>query len=88
MSRYRIPSSAVVQNVGAESVILNLDDGHYYGLDEVGTRIIELVAQDTDTDSIAACLESEYAASADRIRADLETLLQDLLSHGLVEPAR
>lgn len=87
MTRYKIPSSAVVQKVGTESVILNLDDGRYYGLDEIGTRIIDLVAEEADTESIVERLESEYDSTAERIRADLQALLQDLARNGLVEPA-
>jgi len=43
--RVVIPERLLVQQLNCETVILDLDSGTYFGLDEVGTRVWQLLAQ-------------------------------------------
>ena len=74
----------LVQDLDGEAVLLNLDNGQYYGLDEVGFRMYQLlVASNSVGDAYKALLE-EYEIAPEQLCADLEALLVDLLKHGLV----
>ncbi len=85
MDTYRISDNAVCQTIGDESVILNLDNGQYYGLDEIGTRMLELLQEHGDIDTVVSVLAEEYDAERQRIRADLQELLGELQEQGIVQ---
>jgi sulfur transfer complex TusBCD TusB component (DsrH family) len=70
---------------GAETVILSLEDGVYYGLEEVGARIWELLQRPIQVSAIRDALVAEYDVDPERCRRDLLALLQDLAARGLVE---
>jgi hypothetical protein len=85
MTQYKIPEQVVVQNVSGESVLLNLDNGKYYGLDEIGTRMLELMREHGDVEQLIAPLLAEYDVSEEVLRKDLDELLAQLVDAGLVE---
>ncbi len=65
-------------------VLLNLDDGQYYALNEVGGRIWDLCDGSRSILEIVAVLCQEYDAPAETIEADVLEILEDLESAGLV----
>jgi hypothetical protein len=70
----------------AESVvILNLKDGVYYELKEVGTRVWNLIQQPTSIQSILEMLLEEYEVDAERCETDLLDLAENLVKVGLIE---
>jgi hypothetical protein len=82
---YCISKNAIRQAIGDESVILNLDNGQYYGLDEIGTRMLELLEEHGDIDTVVNTLAEEYDTERERIRADLQQLLGELQDQGIVQ---
>jgi hypothetical protein len=68
-----------------EAVILDLKNGIYYGLDEVGARIWTLIQQPRRVQEILETLLSEYDVELERCEYDLLSLLRELKSRGLVE---
>jgi hypothetical protein len=80
----RISETAVTRNLDGESVILNIDSGIYFGLDEVGTRVWQLIEEVGDVESILRVLQDEYDEAPDVIRADVEGLLALLIDKRLV----
>lgn len=70
--------------LSGESVILNLKNGVYYGLDRVGTRIWNLIQAPTMVASIRDSLLAEYEVDSGRCEADLLRLLQKLADQELV----
>jgi hypothetical protein len=83
-STFEVPAHVVARRIGDDSVILDLQSGTYFGLDPVGARIFELVAQGRALGDIQRTILAEYEVAADVLEADLERLLDDLQSHGLV----
>lgn len=75
--------------MGAEQAILQLDSGKYFGLNPVGARVWQLLAQPRTVSEVLATLLAEYEVPADRCRADLLALLHKLHAAGLiaVQPA-
>lgn len=68
-----------------EAVILNLDSGIYYGLNEVGARIWELVQQPCSFGELHGILLEEYDVPSDTCEQDLTKILLDLKHANLVE---
>ena len=82
------PSGEVlVQEVGDEAVLLDLAGERYFGLDPIGTRIWQLLADAPSLQQVHATLCGEFDAPAERIQADLLALVQELAVAGLVEIA-
>lgn len=67
-----------------EAVILKLDTGVYYGLNEVGARVWALVQQPTPFKVMLQTVVSEYEVEPQECANDLLTLLEELKAAGLV----
>ena len=80
-----MPSDVLISEVGGESVLLNLKSERYFGLDEIGTRMWKAL---TTSDSIQMAYESllaEYDVEDDRLRQDMDELIEKLVEQGLME---
>jgi len=74
---------AVFRELEGESVLLNLETGMYYGLDEVGTRAWQLAAADGSLRAVRDALAEEYEAEPAVIEHDLLALADTLIGKGL-----
>lgn len=80
-----VPSEhAVESRVGEETVLLHLENGTYYGLDAVGTRIWALLKEGMEPQAICEILWHEYGQAQDVIAADVRQFLSDLEAQGIV----
>ena len=68
-------------------VLLNIDNQQYYGLNDVGARMWELLLELRSLDAVTERLEAEYEIDRETLRADLERLVRDLLHAGLLKAA-
>lgn len=74
----------ISSDIEGESVILNLKSGTYFGLNEVGSRVWQLIQSQRHFRDISATLCHEYAVDADVCDRDLLTLLVELFNAGLI----
>ena len=72
-------------DLSGEAAILNLQEGAYYGLNEVGSRIWALLQQPRTVEEIRDCLLEEYDVEATRCEHDLLALMQQLAAVGLID---
>jgi Coenzyme PQQ synthesis protein D (PqqD) len=80
-------SEQVSANLAGEAAVLNLEDGVYYGLDTVATRIWDHITEPTRVEDIVAVLLREYDVDADRCERELLKFLERLAERGLLEVA-
>lgn len=78
-------SEQLSSELGDETVILNLADSSYYGLDAVGSRIWSLIQEPKEVREVVDTLVQEYEVEPDRCERDTVALLSDLRSRSLVE---
>jgi hypothetical protein len=78
--------NVLFQDLGDESVLLSLDNDRYYGLDDVGTRMWQLLAEHSDVATVISHLLGEYAGQVDEatLRRDLGELIAKLAEAGLL----
>jgi hypothetical protein len=95
MSRAVPPDASVVATerqlsttLGDEVVILGLDDSMYYGLTGTGARIWELVQSPRTIEEIVTAITTEFDVDRERAEADLDALLAELQSRGLIAITR
>ncbi len=74
----------VAQRAKDEVVLLDLDAGTYFSLDEVGGRVWELCDGARTVTEILAVVVAEYDAPADVIEADVNRLLEELEAEALL----
>lgn len=79
-----IPPQVMARTVGDETVILDLANGTYFGLDPVGARMWELMGKDKTLAEICEQLLEEYEVSRDDLERDTLRLTQELADQGLV----
>ena len=85
--RLRHSPNATFQNVADEAILIHLQTGVYYSLNEVGAAYWNML---DGTRTIADCATSiavEYAAPPEVIAADLLEISADLVKEGLAEAA-
>ena len=73
----------ISQEVSGETVLLDLGSENYFGLDEVGTRIWQLIEQSGNLQVIFDTMLEEYEVSPDQLLEDLGELVNQLSSQGL-----
>ncbi len=74
----------ISQEVSGETVLLDLESENYFGLDEVGTRIWQLIKESGDLHTIYNTLMEEYEVSAEQLQQDLDALLGEIEKLGLI----
>ena len=79
-----VPEHVLARQASGETVLLNLQDEQYYGLDGVGTRFWELAEAGTTFGDAVRILLAEYDVERDALVADLEALVAELHENGLV----
>lgn len=67
-----------------EAVILNLDSGIYYSLNEVGTKVWGLCDGSNGVRDITAAIVEEFEVQEEIAQKDILELISDLLTEGLV----
>lgn len=81
----RASRSQVACTLGEEVMILNLENGVYYGLDPVGARIWELLQEPRTILEIRDALLHEFEVEPGRCEHDLLQLISQLLDARLVD---
>jgi|SRR5262245_11375481 len=82
-----VTEDTLINVIEGESVLLNLKSEKYFGLDPVGTRMWTLL---TTSDSIQSAYETlldEYDVGAEKLRLDMQGLIEKLIANGLMEVA-
>jgi hypothetical protein len=75
----------ISSDLGDEVAILDLEGGMYYGLDNAGARVWELIQEPRRVSEIHATIVDEYDVEPERCERDIVSLLQNLREEGLVE---
>jgi hypothetical protein len=74
-------------DVNGEIVALHVEKGQCYGMNAVASRVWTLLAEPMAPGEICAKLAEEFDVDPDTCRADVQALLADLKSEGLVRTA-
>lgn len=82
--RVYIAPNVLMQVLNDEAVLLDLNGERYYGLNRVGTRVWQLLAENSDVDAVLKQLLTEFRVDVETLRRDLATLFQDLVQAKLI----
>jgi hypothetical protein len=82
--RVEVPAEVVWQRVEDQVVLLELSDGEYFALDEIGSHMWELLQDCDDVHALPAQLEQIYEADEATLRRDLASLIEKLVDADLL----
>jgi Coenzyme PQQ synthesis protein D (PqqD) len=74
----------IAATVDREIVILSVERGSYYGLDDVGSEIWQQMASPVRVDTLCEALAAKYDADRATIERDVLALLDKLTAEGLI----
>jgi len=84
-SRVSVAQDVLFRIVGEEAVLLNLKTELYLGLDDVGTRMWNVLVEASSIQAAYDALLLEYEVEPSRLREDLDEFLGKLLEQGLIQ---
>jgi hypothetical protein len=79
-----VPSAVLMRELDGEAVLLNLDSERYFGLDEVGTRMWNVMTTSPTLGAARDVLAGEYDVPAETLSADMTRLVEELVENGLL----
>ena len=77
----------IAATVDREVVVLSIERGSYYGLDEIGSDIWQLIEKPIGVAALCDALAAKYDADRVTIERDVLALLEKLVAEGLVTAA-
>ncbi len=81
--RWRRAADVRFRVVGGEGVVVRQSSGEALVVDQVGARILELLAERPTAAEIVRRLEAEYEVEPERLAGDVERFLGELLEAGV-----
>lgn len=74
----------MMADLEGEAVLLNIQSGRYFGLNEVGTSIWSLIKEPQSVSEILGALSQIYDAPAEALHHDVLTFLNDMEKRSLL----
>jgi coenzyme PQQ synthesis protein D (PqqD) len=74
----------IAATVDREIVILSVDRGSYYGLDDIGSEIWEKLASPIRVDAICDALAEKHEGDRPTMERDVLALLEQMAAEGLI----
>ena len=87
-SRVRIQDDVLFQELQGEAVLLNLKTGVYLGLNQIGTRIWQLLQEDGALNRVMEVMLQEYDVTQEKLSQDLLDLVGQMEKQGLLVEAK
>ncbi|MFW5886210.1 MAG: lasso peptide biosynthesis PqqD family chaperone [Bacteroidota bacterium] len=83
-TRIKRKEGLIEGNVDNEVLLLSIDSGKYYGLDDIGTRIWEMLGKPMKIVDIVAVLQKEYNVDEQICREETLEYLDELLLNEII----
>lgn len=74
----------VVAELDGKTVMMSLENGQYYGLDEIATSIWESISNPITVKELVAKLTSEYSITQEQCQKDVLEFLENIYNKQLV----
>ena len=85
MVHFSIPSTILVQKVQNETVLLNTENGEYYKLNSMGSKMLSALESQGCPDAIIDSLHAQYHVDKEELRKDLMELIHLLEGFSVLE---
>lgn len=79
-----VPVHVMARQVGEDCVMLDLENGIYFGLDPIGARVWQLLGEGKTLEQSCAAMLVEFDVSRERLESDVLRLAGELAAQGLI----
>ena len=86
-TRFSVPPQVMSRLVEDETVLLDIASGMYFGLDGVGKRIWESIADGLSLGDAVSVITAEFEVDDTQAQADVIEFATELVSRGLLDTA-
>lgn len=83
-ARLEAAPAVVTREVGGEMMLVDLDSGTYFGLNDVGGRLWQLLDEGQPLGQACAQLLNEFEVDRDQLECDLTALVGELVERKLL----
>jgi hypothetical protein len=84
-TRVRMAKDVLMQKVGDDSILLNLNTENYFSLDEIGMRIIDTLQESDSVAQAVGKLVGIYEVDEDKLTKDAVRLIEECEQNGLLQ---
>jgi len=84
---FRVNERVVFREIDDRIVLINLDSGYYYSLNEVGCFIFNQILKNKGIDDILDEIEGHFEVSQGKAREDLEEFMGTLEKEQIIRAA-
>lgn len=74
----------MARTVGNEVVLLDVESGRYFGLNDVGAAVWNHLADDCSLSDLVEAVVAAFDVEDDQAASDVNALMRDLIDAGLV----
>jgi len=85
IQRYQRNTDVLFESIDDESVLLNLKDGCYYGLNAVGRAVWESLDRPKTIDEVISDVKLRFHEHPESVESEIYDFLEELTRPGLVE---
>jgi hypothetical protein len=83
-TRYVRNSKTISGRLHDELVMMDIDQGKYFSLNPVATRIWDLLLKSSEIKEVCSLLMDEYEIDAERCQTEVSELLEEMVKLGVV----
>ncbi len=81
-------ASVMHSDLGDKTVMMDLENGSYYGLNTVGARIWSLLEEPISISDLCEQLQTEFEVEPDACTRAVTPFVEDLVQRGVLVPTR
>ena len=83
--KYQLLEHVSLTNVDGEAILLDLNEGFYFGLNHVGALYLNLITQNITHDQAVIDIAQRYAIDYNRVKDDINELTKQLMEQNLLQ---
>ena len=83
--KYQLAPEVLSQEIDDETILLDMKSERYFGLNDVGTHIVNMLKTGSDLETLVNGLLKLYDIERAILEKDTKELLQELLNAGLIQ---
>lgn len=84
MTIFKAAAGIAETKIGEDTVLLHLESGEYFGLNEVGSFIWRLLKEGMDVNTIASTIADSFSSDLASITKDVGEILDQLVAENLI----
>ena len=83
--KYQLQEHVSLTTVDDDAVLLDLDKGHYFGLNHVGTQFLQMIEKGFGHEQVITEIAQRYTIDYNQVKDDIDDLIGQLMEQNLLQ---